>query len=201
MGGTPSLAERVQGLALPIRTRRLELVLPRFDQVEALVALLSEPSVARWTLHIPHPYRASDARKDILRSRTWRRTGRALPLLIVRRADGDLIGGVGLYQLNENHASAEVGYWVGRPYRRRGYAEEATRGLVNAAFRHLGLHRVEAAVFLGNEASVRLLRRCGFRYEGRVRDEVRKDGVWRSTLWFARLSTDPVRTRRASRTA
>ena len=190
---TASLADRVRSLVLPIRTRRLELASPRLDQVEALVALLREPSIARWTLHIPYPYTATDARKDILRSRAWRRRGGDLPLQVNRRVDGELIGGVGLYHLDERHASAEVGYWVGRPYRRHGYAEEATRSLVNVAFRRLGLHRVEAAVFPGNSGSVRLLRRCGFRYEGRVRDEVRKDGTWRSTLWFARLASDRVR--------
>jgi len=196
---TPSLAARVKRLPLPIRTRRLELVLPRLDQAGALATLLQEPSVARWTLHIPHPYTTSDARRYVLRAQDRRRSGRGLPLQIVRRGDRVLVGGVGLHQLDEPHAAAEVGYWVGRPYRRHGYAEEATRALVNVAFRRLGLHRVEAAVFPGNAASVRLLRRCGFRYEGRVRDEVLKDGVWRSTLRFARLSTDRVRTRRASR--
>jgi [ribosomal protein S5]-alanine N-acetyltransferase len=198
---TPSLADRVSGLPLPIRTRRLELVPPRLDQVGALLALFREQSVARWTLHVPHPYTASDAREHILRSRTMRRRGRSLSLQIVRRADGELVGGVGLHNLDEDHSSAEVGYWVGRPYRHHGYAEEATRALVNVAFRRLGLHRVEAAVFPGNSSSVRLLRRCGFRYEGRVRDEVRKDGVWRTTLSFARLTTDRVRTRRTSRAA
>jgi RimJ/RimL family protein N-acetyltransferase len=198
---TPSLVDRVKHLALPIRTRRLELVPPRLDQVGELVALLREPSVARWTLHIPYPYIATDARKDVLRSQNLRRRGQGLSLLVVRRIDGALIGGVGFHPLDEHHASAEIGYWVGRPYRHHGFAEEATRALVNAGFRRLGLHRIEAAVFPGNVNSVRLLRRCGFRYEGRVRDEVRKDGVWRSTLWFARLATDPVTPQRTSRRA
>jgi RimJ/RimL family protein N-acetyltransferase len=192
----PSLSDRVRNLPLPIRTRRLQLVPPEVDQVGPLVTLLREPSVARWTLHVPHPYRASDAREHILRSRAMRRKGRSLSLQIVRRADGELVGGVGLHNLDAGTASAEVGYWLGRPHRHRGYAEEATRALVNVAFRSLGLHRVEAAVFPGNRASVRLLKRCGFRYEGRVRDEVRKGRSWRSTLWYARLSSDPVKPRR-----
>lgn len=195
------LGDRLRGLSLPVRTRRLELVAPRVGHVRALVDLLRDPSIARWTSNIPHPYAPADARSHILRSRATRRSGAGLSLYIVRRADGRLVGGVGLHQLDERHASAEIGYWVGRPYRRRGYGEEATRALANVAFRRLGLHRVEARVFLGNAASVGLLRRCGFRYEGRIRDELRRRGVWRTTLRFSRLATDPVRPRRTSTAA
>jgi len=192
---TTSLADRVRRLPLPIRTRRLELVAPRIDLVDSLVALLSEPSIARWTLHIPHPYRASDARGHIARSRSARRKGHSLSLQIVRRRDGRLVGGVGLHNLNERGASGEVGYWVGRAFRRQGFGEEATRALTRVAFRRLRLHRVEATVFPGNTGSIRLLTRAGFQFEGISRKAVPKQGAWRSCLRFARLSTDPVRPR------
>jgi [ribosomal protein S5]-alanine N-acetyltransferase len=197
---TRSLADRVRSFSVPVRTRRLELITAGADLVGPMVALLNEPTVARWTLHIPYPYRASDARDYLRRSRASRRKGHSVSLQIVRRADGKLLGGVGLYNLDEARATAEVGYWVGRPYRRQGYGEEATRALVRLAFQRLGLHRVEATVFPGNVGSIRLLRRAGFRFEGRSREAVRKDGVWRTCLRFARLATDPVRPPRKART-
>jgi RimJ/RimL family protein N-acetyltransferase len=195
----PSLRVRVRRLRLPIRTSRLELTSPEPGHVRALVPLLDDRTVARWTLHIPHPYTSSDARRYVRRARVQRQSGRSLGLVIVRRTDGALVGGIGLHNLNDDHASAEIGYWLGRPYRGQGYGSEAARALVKVAFWRLGLHRVEAAVFPGNNASVRLLRGLGFRYEGRARDAVLKNGTWMTDLRFARLVTDPVRTRRTSR--
>jgi len=184
------LSRRVRKTRLPVRTPRLELVLPALPHARELVELLSEPSVARWTLHIPVPYRPRDARAHIRRARLGLRSGVGLSLQIVRRSDRKVIGGVGLHNFDDSNSSAEVGYWVGRPFRRQGYGGEATRAIVRLAFRQLRLHRVEARVFPGNRGSLELLRRLGFRREGLVRDEVRKDGVWRSSLLFSRLAAD-----------
>ena len=140
---------------------------------------------------MPYPYRRRDAVEWVRRSRNSRRAGRSLGLTIVRRSDGEVLGGVGLHHLEKGSFSGEVGYWLGRPYRGQGYASEAVELLVRTAFRDLGLHRVEARVFTANARSRRLAERCGFRYEGRLRDEVWKEGRWRSVLLFSRLADDP----------
>jgi [ribosomal protein S5]-alanine N-acetyltransferase len=186
----PRLAERVRGMTLPVRTPRLRLVSPRRVHVPELVALLNERAITRWTLHIPHPYTRADSLEFLRRSRLGRRSGRWLNLVMVREEDRKVVGAVGLHHFDEGHSSAEVGYWVGRPYWRQGFAREASIALVSAAFRDLGLHRVEARVFVGNTASVHLLRRLGFRYEGRVRGGVQKRGRWVDELRFARLESD-----------
>ena len=185
-----SLRARILSLRFPIRGRRVELALPDRDRIPELVRLLNEPSVARFTLTIPYPYTARDARAWIARAQRGRRAGEWLSLSVVRRSDGAILGGVGLHQFSERSARAEVGYWLGREYRGQGYAAEATELLLRVAFRELQLHRIEARVFPGNESSRSLARRCGFRYEGRLRDEVVKDGQWRSSWLFARLATD-----------
>jgi len=190
------VADRIVHLPMPIRGRRVLLELPGIDQLAATVRLLSDPEVHRGTLRIPFPYTESDARAWFRTARRERRSGRLLPLRVVRRSDGVLLGGVGLHAIEESAARAEVGYWLGPEYWGQGYATEAVNLVVRSAFRSLGLHRIEARVYPWNQASIRLARRCGFRYEGRLRDEVQKDGKWISTLLFARLATDPPIRRR-----
>ena len=182
---------RLARLKLPIRGARVELVPPSMDQVPAVVRLLKEPSVARWTLHVPHPYTRRDGRNWVRKSTEGRRTGQWLALTVVRSSDGEVLGGVGLHNLEEWSTSAEVGYWLGREHRGRGYATEAVNALLTTGFTRLGLHRIEARVFPRNLASRAVVRRCGFRYEGRLRDEAQKNGRWRATLLFARLASDP----------
>jgi RimJ/RimL family protein N-acetyltransferase len=111
--------------------------------------------------------------------------------MVVRRSDGALLGGVGLHHLEKGRPWAEAGWWLGREHRGQGYATEAVNLLVRTGFRSLGLHRVEARIFPRNRASRALARRCGFRYEGRLRDEARKGDHWQTTLLYARLSSDP----------
>jgi len=188
---TPSPRERIARLRFPLRGRRVDLVPPGPEHIPEVVRLLGEPSVARMTLHIPYPYTKRDGRDWVRRTRTNRNSGRALGLSVLRRSDGALLGGVGLHDLEEGGTSAEVGYWIGREHRGQGYAAEAVNLLVRTGFSRLGLHRIEARVFPGNLASRRLAARCGFRYEGRLRDEVSKNGRWRATLLYSRLATDP----------
>jgi [ribosomal protein S5]-alanine N-acetyltransferase len=56
-------------------------------------------------------------------------------------ADRKLVGAIGL-GLEPDHARAQLGYWIGRPYWRQGYATEAAREVVRFAFEELGLERI-----------------------------------------------------------
>jgi len=169
----------------------VELVLPDRRHIPALVQLLGEPSASRWTLHIPHPYTEKDGRDWVRRAIRNRRAGRALGLMVQRRSDATLLGGVGLHHFDEGDACAEVGYWLGKAHRGHGYATEAVDLLVRAGFARLGLYRIEALIFPRNRASRAVMRRCGFRYEGRLRGEAWKNGRYQATLLFARLRSDP----------
>jgi [ribosomal protein S5]-alanine N-acetyltransferase len=111
-----------------------------------------------------------------------------------------VLGGVGLHHLERGSYSGEIGYWIAREHRGHGYAAEAIEVLVRAAYRDLGVHRIEARIFTANHRSRRVAERAGFRYEGRIRDEVWKDDRWRSVLLFARLASDPGPARGSSRT-
>ncbi|HEY1197556.1 MAG TPA: GNAT family N-acetyltransferase [Thermoplasmata archaeon] len=192
MAVRPSSARnRIARLRFPLRGRRVDLVPPALDQIPAVVRLMNEPSVARSTLHVPYPYTSRNGRDWVRKAKAGRRSGRWLGLTVVRRSDAEILGGVGLHNLGGGSTSAEAGYWLGREHRGQGYATEAVNLLVRTGFTRLGLHRIEARVFPTNAASRGVVRRCGFRYEGRLRDEVQKDGHWRATLLFARLETDP----------
>jgi len=188
-------------MQFPLRGRRVDLVPMARVFVPDYVRLLSDPSVARWTLHIPHPYSKRDALGWLAHATRELRAGSSLGLTVVRRSDGAVLGGAGLHHLDPASECGEVGYWLGKPFRGQGFATEAVNVLVRAGFGQLRLHRVEALVLPRNRASRRVLGRCGFLYEGRIRDEVRKDGRWQTTLLFSRLAGDPpaARRRRAPR--
>jgi ribosomal-protein-alanine N-acetyltransferase len=186
-------------LKLPLDGERIRLRLPKSSDRKALVDLLQDPEVHRGTLRIPYPYRTAHAVQFIRGARVRFREGRDLPMFIERRADGELLGGLGLHGISPIDRHATLGYWIGRPFRRQGYASEAVALACRAAFRELGLHRLEAAVFLFNRPSQGVMRSSGFRREGIARDAHWKSDRWQSEFRYSRLVSDPAPPRAAKR--
>ncbi len=72
--------------------------------------------------------------------------GRALALFLFRREDAQLVGAMTLDSIRRGPSqSAQVGYWTGQEFARRGYMAEALVAVVDHAFGILDLSRVEAA--------------------------------------------------------
>ncbi len=73
------------------------------------------------------------------------------------------------------------------PFWGRGLATTAVRRMTAYAFEQFGLERLQATVFEGNPASARVLEKCGYLLEGRLRRNVIKDGRILDSLLYARL--------------
>jgi ribosomal-protein-alanine N-acetyltransferase len=85
---------------------------------------------------------------------------------------------------------AYLGYWVDVEHCGQGLAGELVARVVRFAFDDLGLHRVQAAVMPENSASQRVLRRLGFRLEGRATRYLEIAGAWRDHDIFALLADE-----------
>lgn len=114
--------------------------------------------------------------------------------LFLFRDDGALLGGLTLGQVRRGVSqTATLGYWMGAPHAGKGHMSRAVRATTAFAFNSLRLHRIEAACVPENDASRRLLERCGFQPEGMARSYLRINGAWRDHLLYALLEYDPVR--------
>lgn len=116
--------------------------------------------------------------------------GRALRLVVRNRANRALLGVVGLESLQPMHLSCEIGYWLHHDMTGRGYMTEASRALLTWAFRDLGVHRVRVAASTQNHASLAVIGRLGFHFEGVGRQAERVAGRWLDHATFSLLSTD-----------
>ncbi|MBI4520729.1 MAG: GNAT family N-acetyltransferase [Gemmatimonadetes bacterium] len=86
--------------------------------------------------------------------------------LICAREDGAILGSTGLSF--ETRLRAATGYVLARDAWGRGYATEALAALVGIA-RAVGLRRLEALCHVDHQSSWRVLEKCGFEREGRLR--------------------------------
>jgi [ribosomal protein S5]-alanine N-acetyltransferase len=116
------------------------------------------------------------------------RTDQGYAFVILRNADGALVGGLTLANIRRGVAqAASLGYWMGLPFIRHGYMTAAVAAIIPFGFTTLRLHRLEAACIPTNTASIRLLEKTGFVREGYARDYLCINGIWQDHLLFARL--------------
>jgi ribosomal-protein-alanine N-acetyltransferase len=100
--------------------------------------------------------------------------------LVCLRGSQELVGVVNISEIVRGVLrSGYLGYYVFRPHERAGLMTEAVALVVRDAFRRLRLHRLEANVQPGNRASIRLVRRLGFRREGYSPRYLKIQGRWR----------------------
>ena len=84
---------------------------------------------------------------------------------------GHAVAEIGFHGPPDDDGWVEIGYRVVTGYRRRGFAEEGCRELLDWALSN-GVAGVRAAISPGNEASALLARKLGFARSGRTRHEV-----------------------------
>jgi RimJ/RimL family protein N-acetyltransferase len=88
-------------------------------------------------------------------------------------------------------AHAELGWVLDPGHTGHGYATEAVRELIRYCFQDLGVRRVTANCFLGNDTSWRLMERVGMHRESHaVRDSLHRSGRWLDTVGYAILAED-----------
>jgi len=137
--------------------------------------LAGEADVALMTATIPHPYPDGIAERWIATHEPAWREEREVHFAIAEHETVSLIGAIGLVLAPER--SAELGYWVGKPYWGRGVATEAASAVVAFGFRELGLERIQARVLVRNPRSARVLEKTGMLHERRADAVCRRERI------------------------
>jgi [ribosomal protein S5]-alanine N-acetyltransferase len=113
------------------------------------------------------------------------------PFLICEESGGELVGVATLSEIVRGPLqSAYLGYYLFSPWEGRGFMTAGLRLVLREAFGRLKLHRVEANIQPGNDASRAVLKRLGFVREGFSRRYLKIAGRWRDHERWAILAED-----------
>lgn len=165
-------AHKADDQAIPstiIDTARLRLRAYRDDDLPDLVSLAGTWEVASWLTALPYPYTEDHGREWIAHVRQVHATGSPRAFAIALKESDRLVGGAGLDGSNgDGIDEPSLGYWLGVPYRMRGYAREAVGAVIGYGFRTLGLDTMRAVTDPENAASQKVLLACGLQKVGDI---------------------------------
>lgn len=153
-----------------IQTESLRLILQSTEEILAYIESLSPTDKAEISPHWLARVQASTTADP------WTHG-----FSMVGRTSSAVIGNCAYKGPPDQEGVVEIAYIVDPEYQGRGYATEAAKGLVNFAFRSGQVCLVRAHTEPENNASTRVLTKCGFECVGEVVDP--EDGlVWRWEL-------------------
>lgn len=158
----------------------------REPDAPVIVSYADDPLVARNLRDVfPNPYTLTDA-ESYVRSCVEREGQGQLCRAIV--VDGKAVGSIGLFLGNDVYRkSAELGYWLGRPFWRQGIMTAAVKEMCALGFETWDIVRIYAEPYAKNAGSRGVLEKAGFTLEGTLRSSVCKNGEILDSCVYARL--------------
>ncbi len=151
--------------------------------VPLLVEYLNNPNVTRFlTSSIPQPYTEADAI-------WWVQQGSKEGIVKAVEYQNMFIGTVGVRPgMFERSKSAEIGYWFGSAHWSKGLATIAVTAMSDSIFQTTDIVRLYAPVLSPNEASKRVLEKCGFHLESIQKKAAFKLDVFYDVYFYVKLN-------------
>lgn len=138
----------------------------------------------QWEATNPHGPMNFDVRTSIRSLLAAARAGTTIPFVI--EVDGELVGQLNVSGMGYGSlSSASIGYWVVEGVAGRGITPTAVALATDYCLQSAGLHRIEICIRPENRASLRVVEKLGFRYEGLRRRYIHINGAWRDHFSYA----------------
>lgn len=102
------------------------------------------------------------------------------------------IGCIDLRIDHENNKGS-FGYVLNKSYWGKGYMPEALNLILHFAFIKKNLNRIQSTHYVGNEASGRVMQKCGMNQEGKGLQEVKVKGIYYDVMHYAILRREWIK--------
>ena len=111
---------------------------------------------------------------------------------IVEKESNTCIGQIAIFLVDSKNHFCEIEYALGRQFHRKGYATETVKALLDFCFNKVNFHKVQVCHKDVNIASQGVIKKCGFTYEGTLRDFFYMDGKYESRLYYSMLKDEYI---------
>ncbi|MBQ2864608.1 MAG: N-acetyltransferase [Clostridia bacterium] len=106
------------------------------------------------------------------------------------KSEHKLVGSVTIEDVLSEHKLCEIGWAVNVNYQGKGIATEALTEIISYIFSNSKVNRIQAFIWQGNSASIKLAKKLGFKHEGTDRKARLKNGQFLDVLNFGLLRSE-----------
>lgn len=158
----------------------IDLVLLTADDATILITWINDPAVTQFLSMGDYPSTLANEEQFVAEAYQDKNV---LKLGIWHKADAKLIGTTGLHRINQLHATASFGIFIGdSAYWSNGYGSETLRLILHFAFQVRNLRNVTLSVLGNNPRGKRCYEKCGFGEVGRYPKHIFKQGAWHDEI-------------------
>lgn len=106
--------------------------------------------------------------------------------------NNNYIGNIGIFDIDKEKKSAEIGYWLSSSFARNGYTTEAVKIIEKEFFENFNINRIQIKCDEQNYASSGVAKKCGYQLEGKIREDSFNEyfNEFRNTLVFSKLKSE-----------
>ena len=152
----------------------------------SLAKNINNKKVIKNLLVLPFPYKLKDARYWVAKNLEEYKKKEPAMIGFAIDIDGEIVGSVGIHKIAKSH-QAEIGYWLAEQHWGNGIMTEAVKLITKFSFNELKLKRVYAYAFSFNKASQKVLAKAGFKFEGILKKNSKKDNKFIDDYLFAKI--------------
>jgi ribosomal-protein-alanine N-acetyltransferase len=102
----------------------------------------------------------------------------------------ECIGQVSFFLVDNKNHFGELEYCIGSKFQNKGLATEAAEAVIKFGFKGINFHKIQICHKEDNIASKKVIEKCGFKYEGTLRDFFYTDGNYVDRLYYSLLETE-----------
>lgn len=168
-----------------IKTKKFVLRPFRKGDEMSLAKNINNKKIYRGTLRIPYPYTLKDAKEWVRKNLKENKKKKPKEINFAIDINGEVVGGIGFEKI-ETH-QAEIGYWLTPKCHNKGIMTLVLKKMTKYGFDKLKLKRIYACVFIFNKASMKVLKKNGYKLEGILRKEIEKDKKLLDDHLFAKI--------------
>lgn len=140
------------------------------SDAQAVADAIQDPEIGRWT-SLELPYSVEHASGWIGGQEEQRGSGTSVDFAITDASSRAFAGAIGLAGFDGDRLIAQIGYWMAREARNKGFATRAVVLVSAWAFDDLHLERLWLTTIVGNTASEKVAAKAGFRQIELVKDQ------------------------------
>lgn len=109
---------------------------------------------------------------------------------VILKKTNECIGQIAYFLVDSKNHFAEIEYCIGGLFQRKGMATEATKSVIQYGFENMNLHKVQICHKSINLPSQKVIEKCGFVYEGTLRDFFYIEGQYVDRLYYSILKEE-----------